>query len=51
MVRRSQTGKIDVFFRNFGPYTTVGLIETGLLFQGNMLACGWNLPYVEANGV
>ena len=40
-----------LFFRNFDPRTTVGLMETGLLFPGKMFVFCWNLPYLEANAV
>ena len=40
------------FFSEILTYTTVlGLIEDGLLFQGKMSVCGWNLPYFEVNGI
>ena len=39
------------FFSENLTHTTVGLIEKGLLFLGKMLVCGWNLPYLEGNGI
>ena len=45
MVRKSQTGKTDVFSEIL-TYTTVVLTEKGLLFAGKMLVCGWDLPYL-----
>ena len=50
VVTRSQTGRNDVF-SEFLTHITVGLIEKGLLFLGKMLVCGWNLPYLEVNGI
>ena len=41
MVRRFQTGKIVDFLSK----------EKGLLFPGKMFVCGWNLPYLEVNGI
>ena len=41
MVRRFQTGNIDVFQKSWAA-TTVGLIEQGLLFPEKLLVCGWN---------
>ena len=43
--------KIDAFFSEILTYkTALGLIEIGLLFQ-EMLVCGWNLSYLEVNGI
>ena len=40
------------FFSEILTHTTVlGLIEKGLLFPGEMLVCGWNLPHLEVNGI
>ena len=33
------------------PLQQQGLIEKGLLFPRKMLVCGWNLPYLEVNGI
>ena len=53
MVEKFQIRKIDVFFffRNLDQQAIIGFMETGLLFPGRMLVCGWNLPHLKANGV
>ena len=40
MIRKFQTGKIDVLFGNFDLRRTVVLIETGLLFSRKKLVFG-----------
>ena len=50
MERRFPIRKIDVFSETL-TQARVGLIETGLLFLGKMLICGWNLPNLETNGI
>ena len=46
MERRLTIGNIDVL-----TLTTVDLIEKGLLLPRIMLACGWNLAYLEVDGI
>ena len=48
MVTRSQTGK-SMLISEILTHKTVGLIEKGLLFPGEMLVCDWNLLYLEVN--
>ena len=49
MVTRSQT---IYFFQKSQPVNPHNsLIGKGLLFPEKMLFCGWNLPYLEVNGI
>ena len=43
--------KFMLFFSEILTYTTVGLREKGLLFPGDTLVCGWNLPYLKVNEI
>ena len=50
MVKRIKTGKIVFFFFNLDVHNSK-LNKKGLLFSGKMLVCGWNLSYLEVNGI
>ena len=50
VVTRFQSRNNDAFSEML-TCATVGLIEKGLLFTGKMLVYGWNLPYLEVNGI
>ena len=42
-LKRSQTGKNDAFISEILTYATV--------YTRKMLVCGWNVPYLEVNGI
>ena len=51
VLKRSQTRKNDVFFFEILTHTTAVIIEKEVLFPGKMLVFGWNLAYLEVNGI